>query len=84
VTVAGVVRAGAGRREIDMAKLMPMKDVANALGYSESKVYQMIRRNEFPAGRKMPTGGVRWLDDEVDAWIRQTYAQAQEVRLSPA
>ncbi|MBB3142769.1 helix-turn-helix transcriptional regulator [Halomonas organivorans] len=67
-----------------MAKLLPMKEVAERVGYSESKVYQMIRRGEFPAGRKMPTGGVRWLDEDVDEWIRTTFAQAPEAHLAPA
>lgn len=67
-----------------MARLLPMKDVAERVGYSESKVYQLIRRGEFPAGRRMPTGGVRWLEEEVDAWIERTYAQAPEARLAPA
>lgn len=66
-----------------MAQLLAMKDVAERVGYSESKVYQLIRGRQFPAGRKMPTGGVRWLEEEVDNWIMQTYAQAQEARLAP-
>lgn len=66
-----------------MAKLLAMKEVAERVGYCESKVYQLIRRGEFPAGRKMPTGGVRWLDEEVDDWIMRTYVQAPEARLAP-
>ncbi|SHK52442.1 helix-turn-helix transcriptional regulator [Halomonas caseinilytica] len=65
-----------------MAKLLAMKDVAERVGYSESKVYKLIREGRFPAGRKMPTGGVRWLEEEVDEWITQTFGQAQEVHLA--
>ncbi|MGP9499553.1 helix-turn-helix transcriptional regulator [Halomonas sp. AOP43-D1-4] len=64
-----------------MAQLLPMKQVAEKVGYCESKVYAMIREGEFPPGKKMATGGVRWLDEEVDAWIMRAYAQAQEARL---
>ena len=41
-------------------QLLRMRDVATRLAYSESKVYAMIRSGDFPCGRKMPMGGVRW------------------------
>lgn len=77
------VPAARGTREIEMAKLLAMKEVAEKVGYSESKVYQMIRKDQFPAGKRMPTGGVRWLDTDVDAWIMQTFDEAPEARLAP-
>lgn len=61
-------------------QLLRMRDVADRLAYCESKVYQMIRDGDFPRGRKMPTGGVRWSSEVVDAWIRKTYAEAEESR----
>lgn len=64
-----------------MAQLLPMKAVSERVGYSESKLYAMIREGEFPSGRKLATGGVRWLDSEIDEWIRRAYAQAPEARL---
>lgn len=60
--------------------LLRMRDVAARLAYSESKIYKMIRDGEFPRGRKMPMGGVRWSSEVVEAWIRQTYAEAPEAR----
>ena len=41
----------------------------------------MIREGEFPPGRKLATGGVRWLESEIDDWIMRAYAQAPEARL---
>ncbi|WP_224107260.1 AlpA family phage regulatory protein [Vreelandella aquamarina] len=58
-----------------------MKQVAEKVGYCESKLYAMIREGHFPPGKKMATGGVRWLDSEVDDWIMRAYAQAPEARL---
>ena len=58
-----------------------MKAVSERVGYSESKLYAMIREGDFPPGRKLATGGVRWLDTEVDDWIMRAYAQAPEARL---
>lgn len=59
-------------------QLLRMRDVATRVAYSESKVYAMIRSGDFPRGRKMPMGGVRWLSEEVDAWIRKTYTESEE------
>lgn len=64
-----------------MAKLLSMKSVSERVGYSESKLYAMIREGEFPPGRKLATGGVRWLESEIDDWIMRAYAQAPEARL---
>ncbi|QPL46482.1 AlpA family phage regulatory protein [Halomonas sp. A40-4] len=58
--------------------LLRMRDVAARVGYSESKVYAMIRSGDFPRGRKMPMGGVRWSSEDVEAWIRKTYAESEE------
>lgn len=63
-------------------QLLRMRDVAARVSYSESKIYAMIRNGDFPRGRKMPMGGVRWLSEEVEAWIRKAYAEAEEVGLS--
>lgn len=65
----------------DMAKLLPMKAVSERVGYSESKLYAMIREGEFPPGRKLATGGVRWLESDVDEWIMHAFSQAPEARL---
>lgn len=74
--------AANGIREIDhMAKLLSMKAVSGRVGYSESKLYSMIREGEFPPGRKLATGGVRWLESDVDDWIMRAYAEAPEARL---
>lgn len=58
--------------------LLRMRDVAARVGYSESKVYAMIRSGDFPRGRKMPMGGVRWSSEDVEAWIRKAYAESEE------
>ncbi|MFI0472928.1 helix-turn-helix transcriptional regulator [Halomonas sp. HMF6819] len=64
-----------------MAQLLSMKAVSEKVGYSESKLYALIREGKFPAGRKLSTGGVRWLNTEVDAWIMQAFEQAPAARL---
>lgn len=58
--------------------LLRMRDVAAQIAYSESKVYELIRSGDFPRGRKMPIGGVRWSSEDVEAWIRKTYAESEE------
>lgn len=63
-----------------MARLLTVKQVAEKVGYSESKVYAMIREGEFPAGRRMETGGTRWLEQEIDDWIMRVYQQAPAAR----
>ncbi|PCF97654.1 helix-turn-helix transcriptional regulator [Vreelandella nigrificans] len=61
--------------------LLRMREVAARIAYSESKVYAMIRDGDFPRGRKMPMGGVRWSSEVVEAWIRKTYAESEKASL---
>ena len=53
-----------------MKKLVRIRGLCEALGFGKSKIYEMIKRGEFPAGTMI--GGVRvWDTATVDAWITE-------------
>jgi prophage regulatory protein len=51
-------------------RLLPMHEVNRATGLARSKVYAMVRRQDFPAPIKVE-GRTLWIEREVQAWIRR-------------
>jgi prophage regulatory protein len=51
------------------AKIMNLKGVCERTTLSRSVIYQLIKRGNFPAPRKLFSNRVVWRVDEVDAWI---------------
>jgi len=51
-------------------RLISVHEVLAQVGVGKSKLYQLIRKKEFPAPRKI---GHRsgWLESKVQAWIRR-------------
>lgn len=52
-----------------MATLLRMRDVSTKVKAGKTKLYSMIRSGEFPAPIKIGTAS-RWVDEEVEAFIR--------------
>lgn len=57
--------------------LLAMSEVCERTGYSSTKMYQLIKDGQFPAGRRMFNGGVRWRAADVNEWIRQEWARSE-------
>ena len=57
-------------QEESLVRVMTVKDVADYLHISESKVYLMANANQIPAFRVGKSW--RFKRDQIDAWIQQT------------
>lgn len=50
-------------------KLLKMKEVIAQTGCGKTKIYAMIKADEFPRPYKIGTAS-RWRSDEVENWIK--------------
>jgi predicted DNA-binding transcriptional regulator AlpA len=49
-------------------RLLDRKQLLEKVPMSFQKVWELMRRGEFPAAREIGTKAV-WLESEVDAWV---------------
>ena len=90
MTVAGVARAGAGRREIDMQqatteqaplRFIRARDVCDKIAVSRSRLYELMSDDPvFP--KPFKDGEARqsplyWVEHEVEEWMRQKMERAR-------
>ena len=63
---------------------MPIKSVIEAVGFSTSRIYDLIRKGEFPAGDLIGNQSRRWKSTDIAAWlVAQSEKSAQrEAELS--
>ena len=53
-------------------RLLRARAVAERLSVSKSKLYDMLKRKQFPeAPIRLPGGSPRWPEKMVDAWIER-------------
>jgi predicted DNA-binding transcriptional regulator AlpA len=55
-----------------MRQLLSKRDAANRLGFHPEHLMRLVRRGEFPRPVRLstvPNAHVRFLADEVDAWL---------------
>lgn len=57
-----------------MSTLLRLPSVVQRVGFKRSKIYSLLAKNEFPQPRRIG-GGVFWLDDDIDAFVRFKPAQ---------
>jgi prophage regulatory protein len=50
-------------------KLIRLPVVLERVGYSRSRVYDLIKAKEFPKPVKLGKRASAWVEEEVDAWI---------------
>ena len=50
-------------------KFLKIGEVADKIGCGKTKIYAMIKDNEFPPPYKIGTAS-RWRSDEVENWIK--------------
>jgi prophage regulatory protein len=51
-------------------RLLRLRDVKQKTGLGTSTIYRRIADGTFPAPRSLGPNTVRWLESEIDAWIR--------------
>ena len=50
-------------------KLLSLKQVIAMVGLTKSTIYRLMEAGDFPRPLKLGSRCVRWLVDEVNAWI---------------
>jgi len=60
----------------DVTRLLRRGEVEARTGLSRSSIYSMMGEGHFPRPVRLSpdTGGVRWVDREIEAWIAQRIA----------
>lgn len=56
--------------EASLVSLLPVKKVAERVGFSVPTIYRRVRAGEFPAPIAIGVSS-RWPSDRVDAWIAE-------------
>ena len=51
-------------------RLLRLRDVKQKTGLGTSTIYRRIADRNFPAPRSLGPNTVRWLQSEIDAWIK--------------
>lgn len=51
-------------------RVLRMADLVDKTGLSKSKIYQLIKKDGFPAGFKLGERARGFLEDDVDCWLR--------------
>jgi prophage regulatory protein len=50
-------------------RIIRFPELVQIVGRPRSSIYLMMRNGQFPAGRKIGTRAVGWLQSEIDAWL---------------
>ena len=52
-------------------RFLRTSEVASKIGLSRSTLWRMERSGQFPKRRQIAPGAVGWLEQEVEAWMKQ-------------
>ena len=61
-----------------MMKILSAKDVAQKTSLSVPHIRRAAKANLFPAPVKLSESRLGWLEEEIDAWLKQTVLSARE------
>ncbi len=53
-----------------------IKEVIQKISLSQSTIYAMITKGEFPKPFELTPGRVAWIEEDVDAWLAQKAGRA--------
>lgn len=56
--------------------VLDIKGVVELTTYSQSVIYDLVKRGEFPKQRRIGPNRVVWVRDEVVAWLDRKLAEA--------
>jgi prophage regulatory protein len=65
-------------------RLLRLRDVKQRTGLGTSTIYRRIADGSFPAPRSLGRNTVRWLQSEIDAWIKSLPSSRSGEQLSAA
>jgi prophage regulatory protein len=61
------------------SRVLRLKAVQGRTGLSRSSIYLKMSNNTFPTSIKLGLRGVGWLEDEVNAWIKDRVQQSRAI-----
>lgn len=53
-----------------LSRFLRIRDVQQATGLSRTVIYDLVKRGEFPAQKRLSPGTVGWLSSDIEAWIQ--------------
>ena len=53
-----------------MDKLLTEKQVTEIVGFKRTKLYQMIKKGDFPSPKKYGREN-RWFESDIDEWLKK-------------
>lgn len=56
------------------ARLLRINEVIERTALSRSHIYALIKQDRFPAQRQLGRKCARWVEADIDAWIRDQAA----------
>lgn len=59
-------------------RLITMKEVIRICGLSRPSIYRLIDTGDFPRQISVGERSVRWIEDEVVLWVKQTIEHRYE------
>ena len=59
-------------------KILSAKDVAKKTSLSVPHIRRAAKTNLFPTPVKLSESRLGWLEEEIDAWLKQTVLSARE------
>jgi prophage regulatory protein len=65
-----------------MQRILRVREVVHTVGLSRSRIYDLIRRKEFPAPIAISERAVGWPDTVITQWIDARVAAAQQQQAS--
>ena len=51
-----------------MKRLLRLKQVIDRVGFKKSKIYDLMKKGDFPAGIKIDSCRL-WYEEEIDQWV---------------
>lgn len=61
-------------------RLMRLEEVCETAGIGKTKIYELIGEGAFPKPVNIGARAVRWVSDEIDAWIIERM-EARDLRV---
>jgi prophage regulatory protein len=56
-------------------RLLRARDVATKVSLSRQHIYKLVAQGKFPKPIKLSANAVRWLEKDIDKWIREKARQ---------
>ena len=59
-------------------RFLRLKEVSNRVGYSRSRIYELVKAGQFPIPLQLGGRAIAWLESDVDTWMDARVAASRE------